>query len=213
MDDQPVETTLYSLIDDPPKPPDRRTSDRYLSLLRVGTLIIGERRELCLIRNVSAGGMMIRAYSAIPDGTALSIELKQGAPVTGSAKWNEDGLTGVTFDEPIDVVGLLAPAGNGPRPRMPRIELECTAWVREGADIRRTRLVNISQGGLCVQSPAELTVGAEVIVTLTGLAPVPAVVKWQDADSYGIGFNRALPLAELVGWLQDQQQDVRKVAV
>jgi hypothetical protein len=96
---------------------------------------------------------------------------------------------------------------------MPRIELECTAWVREGANIRRTRAVNISQGGLCVQSPIELTIGAEVIVTLTGLAPAASVVKWQDADSYGIGFNRVLPLAELVGWLQDQQQEGRKLAV
>jgi hypothetical protein len=96
---------------------------------------------------------------------------------------------------------------------MPRIELECTAWVREGAHIRRTRAVNISQGGLCVQSPAELTVGAEVIVTLTGLTPAPGIVKWKDADSYGISFNRVLPLAELVGWLQDQQQQRRKVPV
>ena len=213
MDDEPVETTLYSLADAPPKAPGRRSADRYLSLLRVGTLMIGERRELCLIRNISAGGMMIRAYSAVPDGSALSIELREGEPVTGRAQWNEDGLTGVTFDKPIDVVDLLTPPEDGIRPRMPRIELECTAWVREGAHIRRTRAVNISQGGLCVQSLAELTVGAEVIVTLTGLTPAPGIVKWKDADSYGISFNRVLPLAELVGWLQDQQQQRSKVAV
>jgi hypothetical protein len=206
LKDQSVEATLYSLADSPPGRPERRGDDRNLSLLRVGTLVIQGRRELCLIRNISAGGMMIRAYSNIPTGIALSIELKHGDPITGTAHWNEDGLTGVAFDQPIDVVGLLAPSGDGPRPRMPRIELECTALVREGADIRRTRSVNISQGGLCVQSPADLTVGAEVIVTLTGLAPVPGMVKWKDDGSYGIRFNRVLPLSGLVGWLQAQQR-------
>jgi hypothetical protein len=209
LNDQPVETTLYSLADSPPRRPDRRGDDRNLSLLRVGTLMIEGRRELCLIRNISAGGMMLRAYSSIPTGTALSIELKQGDPVTGIAQWNEDGLTGVAFDTPIDIVGLLARAGAGPRPRMPRIELECTALVREGAHVRRTRSVNISQGGLCVQCSAQLTVGAEVIVTLAGLAPVPGLVKWMDGGCYGIGFNRVLPLSGLVGWLQAHQQRQR----
>lgn len=206
MNDQLVETTLYSLAGSPPGRPERRGDERNLSLLRVGTLMIEGRRELCLIRNVSAGGMMIRAYSNIPTGTALSIELKHGDPITGIAQWNKDGLTGVAFDKPIDVVGLLAPSGDGPRPRMPRIELECTALVREGADIRRTRSVNISQGGLCVQCPAELTVGAEVTVTLTGLAPLAGLVKWKDGSSYGISFNRVLPLSDLVGWLKAQQE-------
>lgn len=202
LDDQPVESTVYSLAESPPQPPERRSGERYLSLLRVGSLMIGDRRELCLIRNISAGGMMIRAYSTIPLGTTLSVELKQGDPATGTAQWNDDGLTGVTFDKPIDVLDLLAPPGEGPRPRMPRIALECIAWVREGAHIRRTRAINISQGGLCVQSPVELTLDADVIVTLTGLAPLPGLVKWKDGDNYGIGFNRVLRLEDLVKWLQ-----------
>jgi PilZ domain-containing protein len=205
LEDRPVETTLYSLADSPPKPPERRSSERYLSLLRVGTLMIGDRRELCLIRNISAGGMMIRAYSAIPTGTALTIELKQGDPVAGTAQWNDDGLTGVTFDQPIDVLALLTPSGDAPRPRMPRIELDCTAWVREGADVRRTRAVNISQGGLCVATPLNLTVRAEVAVTVIGLAPIAGLVKWKDGVNYGIGFNRVLALGDLVTWLQSQQ--------
>ena len=41
---------------------------------------------------------MIRAYSPIPVGTRLSVELKQGDPVEGTVKWVEDGLTGVAFE-------------------------------------------------------------------------------------------------------------------
>ena len=207
MEQQAVETTIYSLAASPPKQPDRRESDRYLSLLRVGAIAIGGKRELCLIRNISAGGMMIRAYSPIPVGTRLSVELKQGDPVEGTVKWVEDGLTGVAFDVPIDVVLLLAAPGDGPRPRLPRIEVECTAWVRQDGDVARTRVANVSQGGVCVRSDAALTVGADVVVTLPGLAPAPGVVKWAEGGTYGISFNRALVLSNLVAWLKDQQKE------
>lgn len=211
--EEPVETT-YSLAAAAPKQPDRRESERYLSLLRVGCIIIDGQRELCLIRNISAGGMMIRAYSPISVGTPVTIELKQGDPVSGVVKWVDGELTGVTFDDPIDVLLLLAPPGEGPRPRLPRIEVECTAWVREDGDIFRTTVHNISQGGLCINSRSRLTVGADVVVTLPGLTPAAGVVKWKNEGSaYGIAFNRSLVLSELVEWLQEQQQEQRQKAV
>jgi hypothetical protein len=180
--------------------------------LRVGSILVEGRRELCLIRNISAGGMMIRAYSEIPIGTVLSIELKQGDPVSGVVKWIEGDLTGVTFDSPIDVVLLLAPAGNGPRPRLPRIEVDCTAWVREDGDVIRARILNVSQGGVCVEARGTLTVGADIVITLPGLTPAAGVVKWCDGSTHGLSFNRALVLSELVEWLQEQQQEQRRKA-
>ena len=55
-----IQTTNYSLSAAAPERPERRSGERYVSLLRVGALVIEGRRELCLIRNVSAGGMMKR---------------------------------------------------------------------------------------------------------------------------------------------------------
>jgi hypothetical protein len=214
MEEEPVETTVYSLAASAPAQPDRRSSERFLSLLRVGAMLVDGRRELCLIRNISAGGMMIRAYSPISVGTPLSVELKQGDPVSGVVQWTEDGLTGVTFDTPIDVLALLAPPEEGPRPRLPRIEVDCTAWVRQDAEVIRTRVINVSQGGVRVETAAALTIGGDVVVTLPGLTPAAGVVKWRDGEAYGIAFNRALVLSELVHWLKDQQQEEqRRVAV
>jgi hypothetical protein len=214
MEEEPVETTVYSLAASAPAQPDRRSSERFMSLLRVGAMLVDGRRELCLIRNISAGGMMIRAYSPISVGTPLSVELKQGDPVSGLVQWTEDGLTGVAFETPIDVLALLAPPEEGPRPRLPRIEVDCTAWVRQDAEVLRTRVINVSQGGVRVEAAAALTIGGDVVVTLPGLTPAAGVVKWRDGEAYGIAFNRALVLSELVHWLKDQQQEEqRRVAV
>ena len=208
MDQQPVETTLYSLCEAPPAAPDRRSEDRYLSLFRVGTLTIGDRRELCLIRNVSAGGMMIRPYCEIESGTRLRVELKQGEPVEGIAQWVKDDCLGVTFDEPIDVLALLS-AEDGPKPRMPRIEIDGAASIRIEKDVYRARVENISQGGMKVECQADLPIGPEVIVSINGLEAFRAIVRWKNGDSYGITFNRVLPLPVLVNWLQAQHDPLR----
>jgi hypothetical protein len=209
LDDQPVETTLYSLGSETPEPEERRSGERHLSLLRVGALMIGDRRELCLIRNISAGGMLIRAYSKIAAGTRLSIELKRGEAVSGVARWTKDECVGVSFDSPIDVLAIISNSDEGQRPRMPRIEIFCTAWVREDATVHRMKATNISQGGVRIDGNAILPIGADAIVTLNGLPPQPGVIRWREEASYGITFNRVIPLSDLVAWLQEQRERPR----
>jgi len=211
LDEQPFETTLYSLAPVPPGMPDRRADERHMSLLRVGTLLIGERRELCLIRNVSVGGMLIRAYSDIEPGTRVSIELKQDEPVHGTALWARDELVGVSFDGPIDVVSLITTSSDAPRPRMPRLEVRCTAWVRDGAMVHRTRAVNISQGGVRVEAAKGLAAGSQVTVSLPDLPPIQGVVRWNGEEGCGITFNRVLALSQLVAWVGEQQERQRAV--
>ena len=116
VEEQPVETTLYSLSDQTPDPVERRDGERYLTLFRVGSVMIEDRRELCLIKNISAGGMMIRPYCKLEPGASVSVELKRGEQIPGTVNWVRDDLAGVTFDEPIDVVELLATSMEGPRP-------------------------------------------------------------------------------------------------
>lgn len=207
-----VETTNYSLSAEPPACPDRRADERYVSLLRVGALTVEGRRELCLIRNISAGGMMIRPYSPIATGAQLSIELKQGENVRGVAQWSDKGMVGVIFDEPIDVVALLTATGGKPQPRMPRIELNCSALIRHDGNVFRVDVINISQGGICVRSREQLDIDGDVVVTLNGLHAAAGVVKWWDGDYYGIGFNRVYPVAELMGFLQEQQREEQRRA-
>jgi hypothetical protein len=207
-----VETTRYSLSSSPPMRPDRRQGDRYVTLLRVGALTIDGRRELCLIRNVSAGGMMIRPYSAVAPGTPVRIELKHGDSVSGIAQWSENGLVGVAFDQSIDILALLTSPTDAPRPRMPRIELDCSAVVRRDGDVFRAQVINISQGGICIGTESAIDVDSDVVVSLPGLHSAAGVVKWREGDEYGIGFNRVYPIDELMRFLQEQQGNEQRFA-
>ena len=209
LDEQPVETTLYSLSESPPKQVDRRDGERHLTLFRVGSITIGDRRELCLIKNISAGGMLIRAYSVLEPGARIAVELKRGEQIPGTISWTRDSNAGITFDRQVDVVELLASSAEGPRPRMPRVEVRCIASVRQGSQVYGMRAHDISQGGLKVESQRELAIGSDVVVGLPGMAPQAAVVRWKEDGAYGITFNRLLALSELVAWLQAQRDVLR----
>jgi hypothetical protein len=209
LDEQPIETTLYSLAESAPEAPERRTGERHLSLLRVGSMKMGDRRELCLIKNISAGGMLVRAYCPVAEGTEVSIELKQGEPVGGIARWVKDGFVGVEFEQAIDVIDLLSLSAEGPRPRMPRVEVGCTGFVRDGGTTHRCKALNISQGGIKIECRAEIAVDADVTVSLFGLQPCSGSVRWHDGNCYGITFSRVVPLPMLMAWLQDERARIR----
>lgn len=212
MDEQPVETTLYSLADGMPPAPERRVDERHLTLFRVGSVTIGERRELCLIKNISAGGMLIRAYCALEPGTRLSVELKQGEQIEGTVSWMNDGCAGISFDSPVDVVELLAASMEGPRPRMPRVEIRCITSVRQESQVYGLLARDISQGGVKVETSRKLEIGSDVVVTLPGMAPQAGVVRWSHSGCYGITFNRLLSLSELVAWLHEQRESLRQAS-
>lgn len=204
-----VKTTAYSLSSKAPAPPERREGERHLTLFRVGTMTVDGRRELCLIKNMSDGGMMVRPYCELVEGTALTIELKTGFAVPCVVAWVRDNSVGVEFAVPVDVIEILSSADDGQRPRMPRIEVDCFATVRDGSTIHRMRVRDVSQGGVKLEGAPTLGAGTELVVSLHGLNPQAAAVRWSGAGYLGVTFNRLLPLAELVDWLRATRERLR----
>ena len=208
-DDRSVDTTAYSLSRSAPAPSDRRDASRHLTLFRVGAMTIGDRRELCLIKNISEGGMMIRPYCRLIEGTDLTIELKTGFLVNCKVAWIREDSVGVEFEKMIDLVEMLSSSHAGPRPRMPRIEVECFATVRDGAEVHRMRVRDVSQGGVKLESTRIMNEGSDLVVSLPGLDPQPAALRWCGDGYLGVTFNHLLPLAELVTWLRATRDQLR----
>ena len=204
--DTALEETIFSFSPEaPPQPAERRREARHLTILRVGTLVVGRSRELCLIRNISAGGLMAHVYSPFAPGQALSVELKTNQPVAGKVTWVDDSNIGITFDAPIDVEDLLASQSamdNGWKPRLPRVEVDRMATLRIGARTHWVSTLDISQGGIKVETDQPLDAGEEVVLTLEKFRPVHGVVRWCHEGTAGISFNQVIPFRELMSWLR-----------
>ena len=197
--------TSFSFSDQVPTPPERREGERYVTILRVGVLVIDGRRELCLVRNISAGGLMAHVYSPVQPGQRVVVELKSNQQIEGQVEWVRDADAGIAFDSKVDITQLLAnPAvlDNGWRPRLPRVEIDRLATMRVGARTYWVHTRDVSQGGVKIDTDQPLEAGTEVVVTLENFRPLAGTVRWQKGRACGIAFNNLLPFEELIAWLK-----------
>jgi hypothetical protein len=208
-----LEETTFSFSTSAPQP-DRRRHGRHLTILRVGALIIDGRRELCLIRNISGGGLMAHVYSDIPVGQRAAVELKGDSSIWGVVAWVDEANIGITFDQPIDVEEILAvqtESARGWRPRLPRVEVDRLATMRIGARTYAVSTCDISQGGVKVETDQAFQPGEEVVLTPERFRSIQGVVRWYHGGVCGISFNQVIPFHELMRWLRgDEEQRMRR---
>jgi len=200
-----VVETCFSFSNAVPEPPERRQLDRHIKILRVGILTIDGRRELCLIRNVSAGGLMAHVYSPVRPGQRVSVELKTQQNVEGRVAWVRDSNAGIAFDTSVDIAELLANPpvlDNGWRARSPRIEVNRLATLRAGSRNYWVHSRDISQSGIKIETDQALEIGSEIVLTPENFRPLAGVVRWQNDGTAGISFNQIIPLPELIDWLK-----------
>ena len=75
---------------------EHRRSDRQVVTVRWVAKMTGEKgQELCLIRNISTGGVMANIYSTHEVGEQISLEIRSGQQLQGEIVWMRDGWDGL----------------------------------------------------------------------------------------------------------------------
>lgn len=187
------------------QPCTRDTLAKRLTTLRVGIITIRGARELCLIRNVSEGGLRAFAYSAVEVGETVSVELRTDQQTKGVVSWTRDHDIGIRFDDKIDVGDLLAvhAAQDGaPASRMPRMEVDRLGELRIGGRFYPISTCDIGLGGVRVEVDHPLEVGEAVVLSLEKFRPVEGSIRWYRDGTSGIAFNQAIPFHDLMRWLR-----------
>lgn len=182
---------------------DRRSDFRMMTTLRVGKITSNGQQELCLIRNISHGGLMLRVFADHQVGDEVTVELKSDCVVSGKIAWTRDESVGVTFAEPVDALEVLRndPGPDGRLPRPPRLDMHSRARLRIGEIDWPVELRDLSQGGAKIRVQDTLAVGDEAVLVVSGMKPVRAVIRWQVGDYAGLAFIGTIPLGDLVGWM------------
>jgi hypothetical protein len=193
-------------VSGPPIEPhvERRRHARQVTVLRVAKLYTPAGEELCLVRNISAGGMMAHLYSDLAINTVVTVEFKSGWVVPARVLWRRDDLGGMRFNQPVDCDDLLSGATTMPfhhRARAPRINLEVRARIRVDADYHSVTLHNIAQGGANIACSAALTLGDGLVLMVPGLVPLTGTVCWQRDGHAGITFDNPVSLEVLGRWV------------
>jgi hypothetical protein len=192
------------LSDTPAPSDDRRLHARHVTVLRVAKINTQQSEELCLVRNISASGMMVHVYSDLSVGDPVSTELNSGKPIPGKIVWHREGMIGIEFDESVNPDRVLsghdfAPTASHPRP--PRVGLELRGRIRTGSRYQAVTLCNISQGGANIRPSEPDAVLEKVILMVNGLPPIAGSVRWQDQEHAGIEFDIPVSFEVLARWV------------
>lgn len=201
------ELTSVSFATDAPQPPERRTEERQTALLRVGKLVIEGEQRLCMIRNISRAGAMLRVYQPVAVGAQVAIEATPDCPVPGTVLWVQDDLAGIEFLQPIDVIATLRGAKtDGPyrrAARTPRLRIDCPAQLGIDAEERAVTVCDLSLNGACVATDPLLAQTA-VVLRIEGLAALPARIRWCRNGHAGLEFDLPIPVAVLGAWMAER---------
>ncbi len=211
-DDEDHMSTLATPSGGLAPPPERRRDPRQVTVLRVAKLQSAAGEELCLVRNISSGGLMAHVYSSLATGDTVTVEFKSGHAISGHILWHRNGLAGMEFHEKVDTTSVLSGDDLSPLPaqqRAPRVELELSGRIRVGAHYHAATLLNISQGGAKIRVAEAFDLGEKLVLTVNGLPPIAASVRWSDHGQTGIAFDIPVPFDVLAQWIPMMQRQAQ----
>ncbi|WP_431469896.1 PilZ domain-containing protein [Sphingosinithalassobacter sp. LHW66-3] len=185
---------------------------------QVTTLLVGRVHQddgaddLCRVRNLSAGGMMLETRRPLGVGRTVRLELRNCGALEGRIVWTDGGRAGVQFLAPVNVEALLSVPLNrparpgGPMPRAPRFDARCAAELCSGDRTHAVVLTNLSQSGARLKLPEPMTLEETLVLRIPGLAGRRATLRWLRKTEAGLGFFLPLPFQELSDWLCDAER-------
>jgi hypothetical protein len=179
---------------------DQRRDSRQTLMLRTAKVICQSGEYVCLVRDVSRGGVGLRFFHAVPDEPRIFLELANGALYPIERTWErsaaDSGEAGYRFAAPVTLGEFLDETSQHPhRPVRLRLRLPVLLTV-DGSDCK-AMLADISRCGAKLIADRRLPEGAFVRCDADGLPLRFGHIAWRKQLEHGITFQQAFGLEEL----------------
>ncbi|WP_157216550.1 PilZ domain-containing protein [Flavisphingomonas formosensis] len=192
-----------------PRPPEKTLSNRHLPMLQAGKLITDTQQSLCLLRVISAAGVMAHASRPFSEGEPVAVGFRSSHVLPGHVVWTRGELIGVAFDKVADldiVLAMQRRAVDGRfLPESVRLQVEGEASIETPAGSFPTELFDISLAGAKIGDLPELEVEMSVSFAVAGLPVRSGSLRWKEDGRAGIAFNLSMPYDVLAGWALKQR--------
>lgn len=182
---------------------ERRRSVRHATVFQIARLTAGDRQELCILRNVSPGGLKAEVYIEVAQGERVAIELKTGHRLSGRVVWTREQFIGVQFDAPVPMMSMLAHCSVDERVgriRPPRIDIDLAGTLKVEHEHHPVHITNVSQAGLKLSIEANLRTESRCEVRLDELGWKRGTVRWCHAGEAGIMLVQPMLYPEFAAW-------------
>ncbi|MEQ1497725.1 MAG: PilZ domain-containing protein [Novosphingobium sp.] len=183
---------------------DPRQEQRHTLMLRTAKVVCQSGEYVCLVRDVSAGGVGLRFLHDVPEEKRIFLELANGALYPIERTWADQGQAGYRFAAQVVLENFLSEASLfAHRPVRLRLKVPVLLTV-DGHDFR-AMLADISRCGAKLNVDRLLPQGAFARFDAAGLPLRFGHIRWRKDHDHGIVFQEAIPLEELARCLHTLQ--------
>lgn len=180
---------------------ERREEPRHHTVRFTAKLIDEVGENLCLLRDISAEGMMANVYSDMHVDEQVLVEFPNGQRVRATLIWRHDDSAGFQFTKTIDIDRLLHRENDELPRRAPRIHFETLARIILEESSHLVRVQDISLGGAKLETGPVGLSGDHLRIQFDGLPIKSVCIRWVDEGHIGVKFDHPMSFDELCVWL------------
>ena len=176
---------------------DQRSARRYTSLIRAAKLLTMHGEFVCVIRDVSSGGISLRGFHRLPEDETATIELQNGETFDMRLVRGDGMEASYSFRTPVAVERLINESWNFPK-RQLRLNISIPITVRP--TLQKTGYdaisLNVSQQGACIECDTKLSIDQPVMLSAGSMNEARARVRWRSDKQYGVVLDDTFTLRE-----------------
>lgn len=174
---------------------EQRSAKRFTSLIRAAKLITCQGEFVCVLRDVSSGGVRLRSFHDLPGDKDVALELGNG-DVFEMREVRRDGVeASYSFVDPVPVERLISESWAHPR-RQLRLGLAMPLVVRTLSGRVNAITENFSQQGCRLECPAVFAIEQPVYLESEQFPVIRAKVRWRKGQHYGLVFDNTYSLRD-----------------
>jgi hypothetical protein len=170
-------------------PADRRADLRRKVLLRADIFPILGYAEIA-VENVSRSGLAAETNAMLQVGQPLLFSIDGNSFHMGTVRWTRGRRFGLNLDDALGIFGLANETDHGflgeHRPRATRHQVDVIGRIAIGSQCYESRVRDVSQSGLRLETTAPLAERQQVIVRLKDRPLILANVQWCRGGLVGV---------------------------
>lgn len=180
--------------------PDRRSSQRTLTIYRLVQIDSEGDRGFARCRNISDTGVRLELSMPLEMGQTVEIAFSPSNVLSGRVVWKEVHSCGIAFDAEVDSAAVLSRSAaelHCDRARPIRLKANLPARVSFDGTNRDTMVMDISQRGVKITHDGTFHRDMNVRVVLASGAERQGIVRWVKNDLAGVYFIDPFSVDEL----------------
>jgi hypothetical protein len=175
---------------------EQRVTPRYTPLIRTAKITGAAGEFLCVVSDISATGISVRLFHALPKEAGLKLEMPNGERLPIELVWMQDGRAGFRFQAEVDLPRVLS--GHSQWPKRPiRLNLDMPATLAGLTGRFDATIRNISLQGAQIECADRLAIEQRLRLSSRILPEIVTKVRWRNGRFYGLVFDTTFRFADL----------------